>query len=81
MIFINENDTLKWADQLLSQNHFTKAFTDGKYYIDCKLTSFKNMLYRSLHYLQSEIEDKKRIFKTMEKDKDRHIMIAKTDKP
>jgi len=63
-IFKVINDTLKWVDQSALDN----IVLIDKHFIDPDLHNFKDMCFKRAKYFQSEIENGKRVFKTMEKD-------------
>ena len=79
IIFKVANDTLKWVDQ---DNTFDNIILDNKHTLDPDLHTFKDMCYRKQKYFQSEIENGKRVFKTMGKDIDGvHKVTKVSDKP
>lgn len=63
-IFKVVNDTLKWVDQ----NTLDNIVLLDKHVIECHLNRFKDMCYRKPNYIQSEVENGKRVFKLMEKN-------------
>ena len=65
-IFKLENDTLKWTNY----DDFEYKVLNNKYFISAELKRFKDMCYRKSKYIQSEAENKRRVFKTMEKGTD-----------
>jgi hypothetical protein len=77
LFFVNENDTIKWPNQMLTNDNLFEK----KYTINSDLSNFKDMLYRSTVYIQSEIENGKRIFKTMVRGNEGHKMKSKSYKP
>ena len=79
IIFKVINDTLKWIDQ---NNTADNIILDNKHSLDPDLHTFKDMCYKKPKFFQSEIENGKRMFKTMEKDKDGSHKVKKvSDKP
>jgi len=79
LVFINSNDTLKLVDQFHVLNN---VLTNGrKYSIGGDLANFKDILYRTPIYIQSEAINGKRIFETMEKRKDGHKKIKESNIP
>ena len=45
------------------------------------LANFKDIMHRAPIFIQSEMVNGKRVFKTMEKGKDGHKKIKESDKP
>jgi len=54
---------------------------ESKYSIGGDLANFKDMMYRTPIFIQSEVINGKRIFETMEKGKDGHKKIKESYKP
>ena len=65
-IFKLENDTLKWTNLDI----FNNKILNDRYFISSELKHFKDICHRKTQYVQSEIEEGKRVFKLMEKDLD-----------
>jgi len=59
-----ENDTLK----LTNYDDFEYDVLNNKYFISAELKRFKDLCYRKPYYIQSEVENGKRVFKLMEKN-------------
>ena len=76
-IFKVDNDTAKWVDQGVLDDVIGKNKVINPY-----LHKFKDICYRKSAYFHSEVENGKRVFKTMEKDKDGSHKVKKvSDKP
>lgn len=79
-VFINDNDTLKFVDQMhvlndLLSNHNKYSVGSGD------LANFKDIMFRAPIFIQSEIINGKRVFETMEKGKEGHIKTKESNKP
>lgn len=79
ILYANENDTLKITDQFQTLD----MFTNKEVHLKWGIADFKDVLYRTPVYIMSEIKNKKRVFKTMEKGnkKEPHKVKQVSDKP
>lgn len=77
-IFVIENDTVKLVNQEQTLVH---TLTNGRFDFASNLSEFKNILYRTQMFIQSNIVNGKRVFETMKKGKTGHQKIKESDKP
>lgn len=77
--FMEEDGVLKVPDQMHVINDL--ILNGGQYFIGGDLAAIKDIMYRANIYVQSEIENGKRIFKTMKKGNSCHQKIKESDKP
>lgn len=77
--FMEEDGILKVPDQMHVINDLIS--NGGQYLIGGDLAAIKDIMYRANIYIQSEIENGKRIFKTMKKGNNGHQKVKESDKP